>query len=99
LRGEAVCVVPLPGLLDDAASIRAEAGSDRVHVLARVAPQAESYPFGAVPSLRKVVLGQAELARACLEHDSSKLAAFLPPLGDIETQAIAVPGETGLDIV
>src|ERR1700694_2769547 len=78
LGREAVGVPVVSGLFNNGAAEFSEAGGDRVHILCRVAPDAESLAFATVAALGEVILGEAELAAPRFEHHALKPAPVLP---------------------
>src|SRR5204862_3215090 len=99
LGREAVHAEVFPRLLDEGAAERPEARGDRVHVLSRLAPDAEPHALGAVAALAEVILRETDVTGPGLEHDAQEPAALLPTLGHEEPQPLVVPVHTALEVV
>src|SRR3954452_5375804 len=91
LRREAVAVPALPRLFRDRPAKVPQPFGYCVNILSGLAPDSKAGCLGTIAPAAEIVLGKPELAGARLEHNPLEFPAILPPLGQVETESLAVP--------
>src|SRR6266513_2104031 len=78
--------------------LRLDPRRHRDDILDRRHPQAEAFAFGAIPSLCEIVLAEHDVAAARLHLDAADFSAVYPALADDESQHVAIPGDTPVQV-